>query len=110
MTTWPVREVHLAAYYLSNHDKDAASIPCRSVSLIPGNYKSEVGADGSVSRSITKPASLLLEGADPSALHKLGWQPQVALFTDASTGEEHSFNIGGAQTDGSGRVVLPLGP
>jgi hypothetical protein len=109
MTTWPVREIRLAAYYLSNHNEDVAVIPCQYVSLVPEECKLKVGADGSVSRSITKPSSLLLEGAEASSVHSLGWQPQTASFTDKDTGNEHNFNIRSVQADSLGKVVLLLG-
>ena len=59
MTIWFVEEIHLTAHYF-NHADDAAVLPCRSVSLLPEEFKSKSGADGTIQRSITKPSRLVL--------------------------------------------------
>ena len=83
-------------------------VPCRSVSLIPEQFSETVGADGSVSRSITKSASLLVEGVDTASLDLLGWQPQILAFSDVNTGAPQSFNVRRVRVTGSSTAAFDI--
>ncbi len=109
MTEWVTNEILISAFYLSDHPPEEMKVTCRSVSLIPEQFSETVGADGSISRSITKSESLLVEGVDAASLGSLGWQPQVVAFLDLNTGAPQSFNVRRVRVTGSSTAAFDIG-
>lgn len=108
MTEWVTDEILISAFYLSDHPPKEVKVSCRSVSLIPEQFSKTVGADGVISRSITKSASLLVEGVDAASLGSLGWQPQVVAFSDPNAGAPQSFNVRRVRVTGSSTAVFDI--
>jgi hypothetical protein len=84
--TWNVTEITVEARYASDHALDTLTIPCQSVSEIPGGYKNVPGSSFEYPRLIAK-------GVDSAALKKLKWQPTQLLFRDLDTGGAHEFPV-----------------
>lgn len=105
---WVTDKIQIGAFYLSDHPEEKMNVSCRSVSLIPEQFSETVGADGSISRSITKSASLLVEGVDAPSLASLGWEPQSLTFSDVNTGTPQSFNVRRVRVTGSSTAAFDL--
>lgn len=109
MTEWVTNELLISAVYLSDHPPEELKVPCRSVSWIPEQWDERVGADGSIMRSITKSASLFVEGVDAASLSSVGWLPQVVAFSDTNTGVQETFNVRRMRITGSSTAAFDIG-
>jgi hypothetical protein len=89
---WDLTEIRLEARYVS-HKPDAATLNCRSISLVPPKFHVAHGADGSVQRSMVEPAAILAIGVDAAAISALAWSPTHLLFNESSTNERLEFPV-----------------
>jgi hypothetical protein len=92
MATWNVEEVTLEAHYIG-HAPDKLTLPCKSVSEIPGKYFDDTAADGAVQTSEIEQPSLLAKGIDLNILDAITWEPNRINFRDLRTGEVKEFRI-----------------
>ena len=92
MTTWKVEEVTLEAHYVGRAP-DKLTLPCKSISEIPGTYSDDVAADGAVMTNVIEKPSLMARGVDLMILDAITWEPNRISFHDLHTGETKEFPI-----------------
>lgn len=94
--TWDVTEITLEAHYL-NAASDTLTLACQSISELPAEYYPDnIGADGTVMRSLKERRSLLVRGISPQdfeALDALKRAPTELSFKDLRTGKLENFRI-----------------
>lgn len=90
---WKTKEIKLAAYY-AGRDPDSIVVACSGVVEVPASYyPDDVGADGSVMRSIKRDKSLWVEDANCGVLDGLKWEPNAVSFTDEKDQSVVEFRI-----------------
>jgi hypothetical protein len=105
---WDSKQITLEAHYIKGQ-ADTVTLPCKGVIEIPEKYyPDQVGADGSVMRSIKERRSLLVNGVDSKTLDALGWSPTDALFEDAATGKTERFQVERADSEETGAIRLEI--
>jgi hypothetical protein len=92
MATWNVEEVTLEAHYIGRAP-DKLTLPCKSVSEIPGKYFDDTAADGAVMTSEIEQPFLLAKDVDLKLLDAITWEPNRINFKDLRTGEAKEFPI-----------------
>jgi hypothetical protein len=103
---WNAESIVLRAHYL-NAPTQEHIIRCKGIIAIPARYfDDQLGADGSVARSLKERRSLLVEGIDQKP--PSGWDPTEVEFRDAITGQVELFRVEGANLAGPSRLKLPI--
>jgi hypothetical protein len=91
-------------------EREAVVIPCRSLSVVPEQYVTDVAADGREQASEIE-ASLLAEGVDLTPLKGVRWTPTHLVFTDSTTGEAKDLAVSSYNIERSRlvRIFLSIG-
>jgi hypothetical protein len=92
---WDTKSILLRARY-QNAPDDEVTLPCKGIVAIPPRYsEDQIGADGSVQRSLKEPRTLLVEGIDSKLA--LAWNPTEVEFHDSANGQTQKFQVSGMQ-------------
>lgn len=103
---WSVEAVVLKAHYM-HAPSEEHTLPCKGIMAIPARYfDDQVGADGSVMRSLKERRSLLVEGTDSRPLGK--WTPNEVEFVDTSSGQVQRFRVDGMEFLPPAYLKLPI--
>jgi hypothetical protein len=103
---WNAGAIVLRAQYIGAPSEEHR-LSCKGIVAIPTRYfDDQVGADGTVTRSVREPRSLLVEGIDPSPLGS--WTPHEVEFVNPVTGGIERFRINGMQYLPPAYLKLPL--
>lgn len=81
---WDARYVVLRAPYIGYKLSDEFRLSCTGVIALPASYfDDQIGADGTIQRSVKEPPSLIVEGIDSNPA--LTWTPtEIEFFDNAS--------------------------
>lgn len=81
---WDARYVVLRAPYIGYKLSDEFRLSCTGVIALPARYfDDQIGADGTILRSVKEPPSLIVEGSDSNPA--LTWTPtEIEFFDNAS--------------------------
>jgi hypothetical protein len=103
---WDAKSAVLRAHYM-NATSDEHTLSCRGIIAIPPRYfPDQVGADGSVQRSLREPRSLLVEGI--SSKPTMAWSPTEIEFFDPASGQVQRFGVEGMEFVRHASLKLPL--
>lgn len=90
---WTTSEIVLQAYFL-NHPTESIVLACTGVIQVPPIfYPDQYSADGTLSRSLRRRRTLLVEGVNAQALENLSFEPTAAHFLDVATKEIRYFKV-----------------
>lgn len=103
---WNVEKVVLRAHYMSAPSEER-TLACKGIIAIPARYfDDQIGADGSVMRTLKERRSLLVEGTDSRPLGK--WTPNEVEFVDTSSGQVQRFRVDGMEFLPPAYLKLPI--
>jgi hypothetical protein len=91
---WNVQSITLRAHY-ANAPTEEHVIGCKGITAVPPRYfPDQVGADGSVVRSLKERRSLIVDGIDKRPPD--GWSPTEVEFIDTIGGQVQLLRVEGA--------------
>lgn len=103
---WNAQSIVLRAYYF-NAPTEEHVIGCKSIIAVPPRYfPDQVGADGTVARTLRERRALLVEGIDKRPPD--GWNPTEVEFDDHITGQPQVFRVEGATVLPPARLKIPV--
>ena len=103
---WNAQSIVLRAHY-ANAPTEEHIIGCTGIIAVPPRYfPDQVGADGSVARSLRERRSLLVDGIDKSPPE--GWNPTEVEFNDTITGQVQVFRVERATVLRPARLKIPV--
>lgn len=101
---WDAQSILLRARYMNAPD-DKVTLTCKSIIAIPPRYfEDQIGADGSVQRSLKEPATLIVEEIGPQPA--LSWSPTEVEFLDGESGRPQKFQVSGMEFFRPGSLKL----
>jgi hypothetical protein len=93
---WDARYVVLRAPYIGYKLGDEFRLSCTGVIALPACYfDDQIGADGTIQRSVKEPPSLIVEGIDSKPA--LTWTPTEIEFFDSASKMVQTFRFEGMQ-------------
>lgn len=103
---WNTDAIILRAHYM-NAPSEQHTLACNTIVAIPARYfKDQIGADGSVMRTLRERRSLLVEGIDGRRLGS--WNPNEVEFIDTVDGRVERFRVDGMEFLGASCLKLPI--
>ena len=103
---WDARLITLRAHYI-NADTQQLQLSCKSIIRVPATYyPDDVGADGSVMRSLKEPRLLLVDGVGPDP--NIDWQPNEVEFLGDPSGKVEIFRVDSAEYIRPGKLKLSI--
>jgi len=103
---WDAKSIVLRARHMKAPDHNV-TLTCKGIIAIPPRYfDDQIGADGSVQRSLKEPRMLLVEGIGSQA--GLDWSPTEVEFLDCASGQTQKFQVGGMEFLQRGTLKLPI--
>jgi hypothetical protein len=103
---WNAESIVLRAHYMNAPTQEHV-IGCAGIIAIPARYfPDQIGADGSVARSLKERRCLLVEGIKQRPPDS--WIPTEVEFSDTIAGQIELFRVEGAAVVPPSRLKLPI--
>ena len=103
---WDAKSAVLRAHYL-NAPSDEITLSCTGIIAIPArHFEDQIGADGTIQRSLREPRSLIVEGI--ASKPKTAWSPTEIEFLDPASKQLQSFRVEGMKFLQPRSLKLPL--
>jgi hypothetical protein len=105
---WKTKEIVLQAQYMKAA-ADSLTVRCSGVVEVPPTfYADNVGADGTVMRSLKQDRSLWVEGVERGVTDGIRWGPTDVSFVNDETGELVEFRGRGLRPAEPGSLLLEI--
>jgi TIR domain len=103
---WNVEAIVLRTHHV-NALSEEHTLSCKAIIAIPARYfDDQLGADGSVMRSLKERRSLLVEGINPMPL--ASWSPSEVELKDTVDGRGERFQVDGMRFLPAASLKLPI--